>query len=338
MRSPYPTARRSAFTLIELLVVIAIIAILAAILFPVFAQAKAAAKKAAAISNTKQCSTGMVIYTTDSDDTFPIMHPVDPTTGSYLHTNGQAPQYRLHAVPAGWGANAAYRDADALAWQNSCFPYIKSNDLYGSPEGNVYSDGFNYTSAPANLPITTMASNGLLNTWSATAVASPSQLPMIMLGVNGKEKYRGYAYNPIYLRCNETGTAGAPAGPCMFNPGGKPQANSNASAARGDTYELTFAPSNDTLWAVGQGFIYASTDSSARWVRVPQKGTNTGDRRGPGYIYSDIGQGVNVGGGNVDTPARCVTGGGIPYMSFFRPDSTFNYTLGSGGMAVPCNN
>jgi prepilin-type N-terminal cleavage/methylation domain-containing protein len=59
--------RRSAFTLIELLVVIAIIAILAAILFPVFAQAKQAAKKTQAISNFKQAGTAVAMYTGDYD-------------------------------------------------------------------------------------------------------------------------------------------------------------------------------------------------------------------------------------------------------------------------------
>src|SRR5689334_15316127 len=59
---------RSAFTLIELLVVIAIIAILAAILFPVFAQAKESAKKANCLSNLKQISTANVMYCADYDD------------------------------------------------------------------------------------------------------------------------------------------------------------------------------------------------------------------------------------------------------------------------------
>jgi len=63
-----PTKRKNAFTLIELLVVIAIIAILAAILFPVFAQAKASAKTAAAISNVKQLSLAHVMYNNDYDD------------------------------------------------------------------------------------------------------------------------------------------------------------------------------------------------------------------------------------------------------------------------------
>lgn len=60
--------KRRGFTLIELLVVIAIIAILAAILFPVFAQAKQAAKKAADVSNQKQLALGHIMYASDNDD------------------------------------------------------------------------------------------------------------------------------------------------------------------------------------------------------------------------------------------------------------------------------
>jgi prepilin-type N-terminal cleavage/methylation domain-containing protein/prepilin-type processing-associated H-X9-DG protein len=64
---------RRAFTLIELLVVIAIIAILAAILFPVFAQAKASAKRTASLSNIKQTSLGFIMYGADADDMIPTM-------------------------------------------------------------------------------------------------------------------------------------------------------------------------------------------------------------------------------------------------------------------------
>src|SRR3954453_19476700 len=60
---------RNAFTLIELLVVIAIIAILAAILFPVFAQARESARKTACLSNAKQLGLGILMYVQDYDET-----------------------------------------------------------------------------------------------------------------------------------------------------------------------------------------------------------------------------------------------------------------------------
>ncbi len=69
---------RKGFTLIELLVVIAIIAILAAILFPVFAQARAQARKASATSNFKQCMTATIMYVQDYDENFPLVQYQPP--------------------------------------------------------------------------------------------------------------------------------------------------------------------------------------------------------------------------------------------------------------------
>lgn len=77
---------RRGFTLIELLVVIAIIAILAAILFPVFAQAKEAAKKTTCLSNMKQMGLGVFMYASDYDDYFPMDSHMGGYQLSWLRT------------------------------------------------------------------------------------------------------------------------------------------------------------------------------------------------------------------------------------------------------------
>src|SRR5258708_38741367 len=71
------TRREHGFTLIELLVVIAIIAILAAILFPAFARAREAARRTGCLSNMKQVTTGILMYTQDYDEGFPYQQDAD---------------------------------------------------------------------------------------------------------------------------------------------------------------------------------------------------------------------------------------------------------------------
>ena len=76
--------RKSGFTLIELLVVIAIIAILAAILFPVFAKAREKARQTACLSNAKQIMLGALMYVQDYDETFPVEAPRTLGTGGFV--------------------------------------------------------------------------------------------------------------------------------------------------------------------------------------------------------------------------------------------------------------
>ena len=75
---------KKAFTLIELLVVIAIIAILAAILFPVFAQARESARTISCLSNVKQISLGLTMYVQDYDERFPLWGGQGEDTGNAL--------------------------------------------------------------------------------------------------------------------------------------------------------------------------------------------------------------------------------------------------------------
>ena len=99
-----PMIPRKAFTLIELLVVIAIIAILAAILFPVFAQAKRAAKKTVALSQAKQIGTGLQIYLADADDTMPQVSSGGPNS------------------------------VDRIDYWVNLLPYVKNSDIFFSSE------------------------------------------------------------------------------------------------------------------------------------------------------------------------------------------------------------
>ena len=76
--------KSAAFTLIELLVVIAIIAILAAILFPVFAQARSKARQAAGLSNGKQLGLAILMYAQDYDETYPTPDGINGKLAPYL--------------------------------------------------------------------------------------------------------------------------------------------------------------------------------------------------------------------------------------------------------------
>src|SRR5438270_674257 len=84
---------RRGFTLIELLVVIAIIAILAAILFPVFAQAREKARQAACQSNLKQLGLAAMMYTQDYDGTYPIAQYSSPPGVQYWFGFGVSGKY-----------------------------------------------------------------------------------------------------------------------------------------------------------------------------------------------------------------------------------------------------
>jgi prepilin-type N-terminal cleavage/methylation domain-containing protein/prepilin-type processing-associated H-X9-DG protein len=122
------TGRKSfGFTLIELLVVIAIIAILAAILFPVFAQAREAARKTSCLSNEKQISLGVLMYAQDYDE-----HLQDMVLGGNCNQSC-------------WiGSGCAYQDAGGW-WFGRIYPYIKNYQIFSCPD-----DTRSFSSTQAN--------------------------------------------------------------------------------------------------------------------------------------------------------------------------------------------
>lgn len=111
--------RNRAFTLIELLVVIAIIAILAAILFPVFAQAREKARQTSCLSNMKQVALGLIMYTQDYDEQFPRADYTLPAG-----TPG----------PLNPGATGGFAlRINHYKWQAWVLPYIKNSQVFFCP-------------------------------------------------------------------------------------------------------------------------------------------------------------------------------------------------------------
>ena len=115
---------RRGFTLIELLVVIAIIAILAAILFPVFAKAREKARQSSCLSNVKQISLAMIQYAQDYDERL-----VPSANAAYNYVS-----------PDGTPINVA--PPSAMLWMYMIYPYVKNVQIFTCPS---YSDGWSPT-------------------------------------------------------------------------------------------------------------------------------------------------------------------------------------------------
>lgn len=126
--------RNKGFTLIELLVVIAIIAILAAILFPVFAKAREAARSTSCLSNMKQLGTSLAMYTQEADGALPC---VDIPTVATANGDGVGEEYLGHlSVGAASGGTSYFQNYSIRA---QLTPYVKSDNLWKCPSDSACS-------------------------------------------------------------------------------------------------------------------------------------------------------------------------------------------------------
>ncbi len=292
---------RRGFTLIELLVVIAIIAILAAILFPVFAQAKEAAKKTAALTNIKQTATAAHIYLADYDDRFPF--------GQIRSSGGVWSPGLLAEVPVDWRlTSTATHERHSVYWANSIMPYMKSKDILKISDGVLRNT--TDTPQPGKTPSEVgLIYNGFMHTYPATSVDQPSSAILMWYGI-GRVNYRGQVISTPGLRC-------AGAGECMFNPSGHPD---DTNSGGGTTASVWYAAPTETRThrVYGNGTIFVRADSSAKFRRIGVDGGGSvsnflsdpfssydANVRGTGYIPCRP-------GGSAST---------VPYYwCFFRPD------------------
>ncbi len=200
--------RRSAFTLIELLVVIAIIAILAAILFPVFAQARDKARAVSCLSNMRQLGTAFVMYLQDYDEKVIPRYAACPSTGP------TGPTQKL--------------------WTDTIMPYVKNQGIFicGSAQNTNYADqwrqwtpdipannnrgrvsvGYNQTISGWYFPTPDGCGDMILP--SLPQIQVPAKNVMFADSVSGNISggFRGYLFGNTALNVPYVGTAGGSIG------------------------------------------------------------------------------------------------------------------------------
>lgn len=280
---------KKAFTLIELLVVIAIIAILAAILFPVFAQAKLAAKKTQDLSNLKQLGTATAIYLSDNDDQFPLQAGRDcgfSTTTPLGLWNFNSRVF----TPANWSiahnvqaCTSRVRGALALP-TNTVYPYTKNSQIFAIPvAAPETSSSFDYSAANKAVEpwATGFSMNGLVSEMANTAVTSIATTPLWWPGF-GTTNRVGNTYTNPFIICAD------PNASCVFNGSGPTfasasscnnQDNHNTAGFLNGSQSKLGNVAYGTVWPYGktQNWVYTDTHAKSR-------NTGTGDPKSDPFV------------------------------------------------------
>ena len=262
------TRQNKGFTLIELLVVIAIIAILAAILFPVFAQARESARTISCVSNEKQISLGMLMYVQDYDERFP-MYQYGLPTGDPRKDQKDA-------------SGGTYLD-EYVGWDEVCQPYIKNKSLLFCPSAS--SPGNDYTNSAKHDYEWTGSLNYATNCrlagkYGATAKLAVLSYPAstILLSENGEQSSEG----ACRIETDEWGWTGS-------------QTNSMVA-------QSTDFPNQKPAQLARHkgGANYAYCDGHAKWINAKSLGLKTDANGKPTAADADV-QMIMNDSGNVPT-------------------------------------
>jgi prepilin-type N-terminal cleavage/methylation domain-containing protein len=278
------------FTLIELLVVIAIIAILAAILFPVFAQAREKARQTSCISNLKQLGVGYIMYTQDYDETFPL--PCQAPTR--INTVYASPPNLVQGRGPGTPWNDFWYPTQGA---NVVFPYTKNYAIWACPSGALkeqFNPPFSTNYVPGVTPThITYNYNGLLGASSQAVINSAADVPLLWEG--GRIAYNGTNINnPSVSPAAAAQYWPFPLGTCPAN-----------SAYTGAWYDPTGGTGIVQSHTNGENWNYA--DGHAKFRHMGGNSFNTDYRKDP-FVYNADG---TVAAAWVDNCGR---------LWLFRPD------------------
>ena len=297
--------KKRAFTLIELLVVIAIIAILAAILFPVFAKVREKARQTSCASNLKQNSLAVLQYAQDYDDRYPQSEPLGSAAAcgspGYWVT-GFFPATPTNDPDGACGNNASSLGYtfDSSYWATSIQPYIKSVNVYDCP--SVANDNLNppplgdvAASYGAPKAYASYAMNGLLNTISDASIVAPSTVVMFWSGVGKIGLLNEATTSPVLDPGANTSNGNCGTcqcqvgnGDCVYHPpttttGGQTCYSGNGGAAH---FPIWHAP--DNYWIHSNGDNFSFSDGHVKWM------AQSGDPATSPFVYDASGNVKNA--------------------------------------------
>ncbi len=265
-KAPVSTTKR-AFTLIELLVVIAIIAILAAILFPVFAQAREKARQTACLSDLKQSGLAILQYVQDYDETFPQ---------GMIKQGGQ---WRDGYIGWQMPCEAGQATSDCISWGNSTQPYLKNYGVLKCPSASF---DWNPYGKSADTPATSYTYNGVLGQLPSSQLVQPATTVLVWPGMM-KNSWVGRSLSSPNPECLD------PDAECIYKPlvGGK---CAPGNGGRDGLVVYGIENYNYSKWVHGQGDNFLFSDGHVKWNPL------RGDRK-TDPIYTTTARGDMLEGG-----------------------------------------